>query len=133
MNRRLQFAALATVLAISARTPAAAASFTLRYIGEQRIATGTLFQSVEFDGISGLDYDASTGRYHALADDRGGDRGGERGAPRFYTLSLDYGARGFLRFLALRASSVERSALKCSLSSAAGWCTQPQPSSSSWL
>jgi hypothetical protein len=91
MTRRIHFAALATVLAISAQTPAAAASFSLRYIGEQRIATGTLFEGVEFGGISGLDYDASTGRYYALAD----DRGGERGTPRFYTLSLDYDALGF--------------------------------------
>ncbi len=34
---------------------AMAADFSLRVIGEQRIATGTLFEGVEFGGISGLD------------------------------------------------------------------------------
>lgn len=69
---------------------ALAADFSLRVIGEQRIATGTLFEDVEFGGISGLDR-AADGRYWAISD----DRGGERGTPRFYNLSLDYDAAGF--------------------------------------
>lgn len=69
---------------------AMAADFSLRVIGEQRIATGTLFEGVEFGGISGLDR-AADGRYWAISD----DRGGERGTPRFYNLSLDYDAAGF--------------------------------------
>ncbi|MDP2867182.1 esterase-like activity of phytase family protein [Methyloversatilis sp.] len=69
---------------------ALAADFSLRVIGEQRIATGTLFEGVEFGGISGLDR-AADGRYWAISD----DRGGERGTPRFYNLSLDYDAAGF--------------------------------------
>lgn len=85
MKKTLIAAALATLAG-----HAMAADFSLRVIGEQRIATGTLFQGVEFGGISGLDRTAD-GSYLALSD----DRGGERGTPRFYNLSLDYDAAGF--------------------------------------
>jgi len=69
---------------------AAAADFSLRLIGESSIPTGTLFEGVEFGGISGLDR-AADGSYWALSD----DRGGERGTPRFYSLDLDYDATAF--------------------------------------
>ena len=85
MKKTLIAAALATLAG-----HALAADFSLRVIGEKRIATGTLFQGVEFGGISGLDRTAD-GSYLALSD----DRGGERGTPRFYNLSLDYDAAGF--------------------------------------
>lgn len=51
------------------------------------IPTKTMFNAVEFGGISGLDRD-SDGSYWAVSD----DRGGERGAPRFYNLSIDLDA-----------------------------------------
>jgi hypothetical protein len=85
MKKTLLAALLATLAG-----HAMAADFSLRVIGEQRIATGTLFEGVEFGGISGLDR-AADGAYWALSD----DRGGERGTPRFYNLSLDYDAAGF--------------------------------------
>lgn len=85
-SRLLALAALAAPLA------AHSADFSLRYIGEQRIATGTPFQGVEIGGLSGIDFDAATGRYVAIADDRGGDGGR---TPRFYSLSLDFDASGF--------------------------------------
>ena len=80
---------LATVLTIVAGS-ASAGSFDLSLIGAYSIPTGTLFQGVEFGGISGLDR-AADGSYYAISD----DRGGERGTPRFYNLSLDYDATGF--------------------------------------
>ena len=67
-----------------------AATFDLRLLGTQDIATGTLFAGVEFGGISGIDR-LGAGRYVAIAD----DRGGERGTPRFYELGLNYDAAGF--------------------------------------
>lgn len=67
-----------------------AADFQLRLIGSTAVPTGTLFQGVEFGGISGLDR-AADGSYVAISD----DRGGERGTPRFYSLNLDYDATGF--------------------------------------
>lgn len=69
---------------------AQAADFSLRVIGATSLPTGTLYQGVEFGGISGIDR-AADGRYWAISD----DRGGERGTPRFYNLSLDYDASGF--------------------------------------
>lgn len=80
---------LATAVALSVGG-AQAADFSLRVIGATSLPTGTLFQGVEFGGISGLDR-AADGTYWAIAD----DRGGERGTPRFYNLSLDYDAAGF--------------------------------------
>lgn len=69
---------------------AQAADFSLRVIGATSLPTGTLYQGVEFGGISGIDR-AADGSYWAISD----DRGGERGTPRFYNLSLDYDASGF--------------------------------------
>lgn len=80
---------LATAVALSFGA-AQAADFSLRVIGATSLPTGTLFQGVEFGGISGIDR-AADGTYWAIAD----DRGGERGTPRFYNLSLDYDAAGF--------------------------------------
>lgn len=85
MNKTLMAAAI-VLLAGGAQ----AADLSLRVIGATSLPTGTLFQGVEFGGISGLDR-AADGTYWALSD----DRGGERGTPRFYNLSLDYDAAGF--------------------------------------
>ncbi|MFH1815620.1 MAG: esterase-like activity of phytase family protein [Pseudomonadota bacterium] len=85
MNKTLMAAAIA-LLAGGAQ----AADFSLRVIGATSLPTGTLFQGVEFGGISGVDR-AADGSYWAIAD----DRGGERGTPRFYNLSLDYDATAF--------------------------------------
>ncbi len=86
IKHSLGLLAMAATLAL----PAAAADFQLRLISATSVATGTLFQGVEFGGISGIDR-AADGRFWAIAD----DRGGERGTPRFYSLSLNYDASGF--------------------------------------
>lgn len=62
---------------------------SLKLIGTASLPTGTMFEGVEFGGISGLDR-ATDGSYWAISD----DRGGERGTPRFYNLSIDYEASG---------------------------------------
>ena len=46
---------------------------SLKLIGTASIPTGTLFEGVEFGGISGLDQ-ALDGSYWAISDDRGGER-----------------------------------------------------------
>ena len=86
----MRHALLAAALA-ALSLPAAAADIQLRFIGQRSIPTGTLYDGVEFGGISGLDLDPRTGTYWAISD----DRGGERGTPRFYNLSLSYDAAGF--------------------------------------
>lgn len=62
---------------------------SLKLLGTASIPTGTLFDGVEFGGVSGLDL-AADGSYWAISD----DRGGERGTPRFYNLSIDHGSTG---------------------------------------
>jgi hypothetical protein len=62
---------------------------SLKLIGTASLPTGTVFEGVEFGGISGMDQ-ATDGSYWAISD----DRGGERGTPRFYNLSIDYTATG---------------------------------------
>ena len=69
--------------------PPAASIASLRLVGATSIPTGTLFEGVEFGGISGLDR-AADGTYWAISD----DRGGERGTPRFYNLAIDHDASG---------------------------------------
>lgn len=59
----------------------------LRLIGDYSIKTKTMFEGVEFGGISGIDR-APDGTYWAISD----ERGGERGTPRFYALSIDFDA-----------------------------------------
>jgi hypothetical protein len=60
-------------------------SVSLRWIGAFKIPTGTLFEGVEFGGISGLDR-APNGRYWAISDNRE--------SPRMYALRIDLDQRG---------------------------------------
>ena len=63
---------------------------SLRLIGDFSIKTKTMFEGVEFGGISGIDR-APDGSYWAISD----ERGGERGTPRFYALTVDFDANTF--------------------------------------
>lgn len=69
--------------------PPASQIASLKLVGSTSIATGTMFDGVEFGGISGLDR-AADGTFWAISD----DRGGERGTPRFYNLAIDHDAAG---------------------------------------
>ncbi len=63
---------------------ALSADWSLNYIGQQIVASGTTFQGTTVGGLSGIDFDAATGSYHAISDDRSGIN-----AARFYNLSLN--------------------------------------------
>lgn len=63
---------------------------SLRLIGDYNIKTKTMFEGVEFGGISGIDR-APDGSYWVISD----ERGGERGTPRFYNLAIDFDAGAF--------------------------------------
>lgn len=65
-------------------TQAAAADFSLSYLGQQIVATGTPFQGTTVGGLSGIDYDATSGSYYAISDDRSA-----LNPARFYNLNLD--------------------------------------------
>ncbi|MCQ1569651.1 esterase-like activity of phytase family protein [Neorhizobium galegae] len=65
------------------------AAIGLSFVGEFSMPTGTLFDGVEFGGLSGLDYDPASNRYIAISDDRS-----ERAPARFYELSIEASAAG---------------------------------------
>lgn len=62
------------------------ADWSLSYIGQQIVASGTSFDGTTVGGLSGIDFDAGTGTYFAISDDRSG-----LNAARFYNLSLNLG------------------------------------------
>jgi hypothetical protein len=76
---------------------------SLKLIGTASIPTGTLFDGVEFSGISGLDQ-ATDSSYWAISD----DRGGERGTPRFFNLSIDCAATGLVTVKVNRQTYMQR-------------------------
>jgi hypothetical protein len=53
-------------------------------LGELTFPTGTIFQNTEVGGLSSIVYDARTGLYYAIADDRS-----EINDARYYTLLID--------------------------------------------
>ncbi len=63
------------------------AGIAFTYLGETVIETGFREAGIEFGGISGLDFDAATGNFIALSDDRA-----ERGPARIYELDVNVGA-----------------------------------------
>lgn len=63
---------------------------TLRFIGEQRIASGEMFRDTEVGGLSGLDYDPTSNTWILVSDDRS-----EKSPARFYTAKLDLDADAF--------------------------------------
>ncbi|MBT9538291.1 esterase-like activity of phytase family protein [Thiobacillus sp.] len=63
---------------------AQAADFSLNYLGQQIVPSGTSAFSTTVGGLSGLDYDATNQRFFAISDDRS-----QFNPARFYTLNLD--------------------------------------------
>ncbi|MCY7316860.1 MAG: esterase-like activity of phytase family protein [Rubrivivax sp.] len=57
---------------------------TLTYIGQQHVATGTLFAGTTVGGLSSIDWNARTNSYLAISDDRS-----TVNPARFYSLTLD--------------------------------------------
>ena len=58
----------------------------LEFIGEVFIPDDVLVGGTRVGGLSGITYDATTGDYIAVSDDRGA---GEDGTPRIYDISID--------------------------------------------
>ncbi len=89
----LSTAAQATEPGVTVSTPCpfgdCKAAIGLSFVGEFTIPTGTLFDGVEFGGISGLDYDPASNRYIAISDDRS-----DKAPARFYELSIEASASG---------------------------------------
>lgn len=78
------------------------ATLALSYLGEFSLPWDYKHDGMTFGGISGLDYDPSTGHYFALSDDRA-----QFGPVRFYEIALDVSSDGIedvsiLRTVALK-------------------------------
>ncbi|MBB3453116.1 hypothetical protein FHT86_001372 [Rhizobium sp. BK313] len=65
------------------------AGVSLSYLGEYDIPTGFMENGVEVGGLSGIDFDPSTGHYISISDDRS-----EKAPARFYDLDIDVSAAG---------------------------------------
>lgn len=81
---------VAGVAMLAVATAAQAAPVALRFIGEQTFASGTQVMGTTLGGLSGIDYDAATGRYLTISDDRS-----QINPARFYSLTLDLTATAF--------------------------------------
>lgn len=76
--------ALLPLLGLIAGNANAAAPFSLDYIGQNIVTSGTLFSGTTVGGLSGIDYDNANGRYLAISDDRS-----SLNPARYYDLSLN--------------------------------------------
>lgn len=65
------------------------AGISLSYLGNYDIPTGFMENGVEVGGLSGIDFDPSTGRYISISDDRS-----EKAPARFYDLDIDVSVSG---------------------------------------
>lgn len=79
MRRVSSLFAIAVMIAAGS---AQAASFDLRFIGQQTLPTGTLYQGTNVGGLSGIDY-LGGGQYVAISDDRS-----QQNPARIYTIDL---------------------------------------------
>lgn len=75
---------VAVAVTLALNTPVRAADFSLTYLGQQIVPSGTIFSGTTVGGLSGIDYNAATGSYFAISDDRS-----QFNPARFYNLSLD--------------------------------------------
>jgi len=74
---------LSLVALLAAATSMPAQALTLDYIGQQIVASGTQVLGTTLGGLSGIDFNAATGNYIAVSDDRS-----QINPARFYTLDL---------------------------------------------
>ena len=72
------------LLTIAAGSAQAAAPISLSYLGQQIVPSGTLYSGTTVGGLSGIDFDAASGNYFAISDDRSAVN-----PARFYGLSLN--------------------------------------------
>lgn len=63
-----------------------AADFSLSYLGQQIVPSGTLYAGTTVGGLSGIDYDATNQRFIAISDDRSA-----LNPARYYSITLDLG------------------------------------------
>ena len=85
----LKFTASAVLALALSTTAATALPFSLSFIGEQIVPTGTQFDGTTIGGLSGIDH-ISGERFVAISDDRA-----QINFARFYDVRLDYNRNNF--------------------------------------
>lgn len=70
-------------------TDAGAGPVQLHYLGTKRLPSGERFQNTTVGGLSALSYDARSGKYYVLSDDRA-----VHGPVRYYTAKISVSAKG---------------------------------------
>lgn len=75
---------LSSIVLTLALSAVQAGPLSASYLGQQIVPSGTQFNATTVGGLSGLDYNAATGRYFAISDDRS-----QFNPARFYSLTLD--------------------------------------------
>lgn len=78
------------------------ATLSLTYLGETSLSWDYSVDGIPFGGISGLDFDPTTGHYIALSDDRS-----ERAPARFYELALEVTDEGIEDISVLRTVNLK--------------------------
>jgi len=86
MNVKTPLPAIAAGLIALLGAPVATEAASLDYLGQQIVPNNATFGGTAIGGLSGIDYDAATGQFVAISDDRSA-----LNAARFYTLGLDLG------------------------------------------
>ena len=81
MYRSILLSALVTANVATASGLAGFNRFELNFIGEAQVPSGFVYEETIVGGLSGIDYNPSTGSYIAISDDRA--------EPRFYELTMD--------------------------------------------
>lgn len=97
---------LAAVLGAPLAAPLAAQAQTvsgLKLLGNVTVANDTLVDGTLVGGLSGLDYDAKSGLWYALSDDKS-----DIHPARFFTLKLDYSPAGFTGVAFLRSVALKQ-------------------------
>jgi hypothetical protein len=84
----LALAACAPIVPHKPATPDTVSS--LRFIGEQRLPWRQQYQETMVGGLSGIDYDAASGEWVMISDDRS-----QHNPARFYSARLQYDAQSF--------------------------------------
>lgn len=97
-------ASLAAAL-LAAAASAAAPPVALRFIGLQTIDSAATFDGTRIGGLSSIDYDATTGQFVAVSDDRS-----QFAAARFYNFTLAYTSTGFTGVTPVRTTVIQRPA-----------------------
>lgn len=82
--QKIGVAAFSAWLLVLPACAADAADFSLSYLGQQIVPSGTAFGGTIIGGLSAIDYSASSGRYFVISDDRS-----KFNPARFYELNLD--------------------------------------------